>query len=305
MEQMIKQMREGMASSDAKRDAGLTIPEDVTRYLDLRYGDFAENLLDVYCPKGTAAPLPTIVSIHGGGWIYGDKELYSHYCMRLAQRGFTVVNFTYRLAPEHKYPAAVQDTCAVMAWMQAHAEEYFIDLNNIFMLGDSAGGQLCHQVLTLLTNPQYAALFDFAPPKDFRVNACALNCGCYFLPFNRFVSPKRCGAMMQAYFPEDYVPLLKQLKPHKFTDRNFPPAIVMSAANDFLKHMAKPMYRLLRRRGVETQLHIYGTKAQKEIGHVFHVNCKLPLAAQCNDEQCAFFRAHMVGENVTDGAGSG
>ena len=54
-----------------------------------------------------------------------------------------------------------------------------------------------------------------------------------------------------------------------------------------------PMYRLLRRKGVETQLHIYGTKEQKDIGHVFHVNCKLPLAAQCNDDQCAFFRSHI------------
>lgn len=303
MQQKIKNMRQGMAASDAKRDAGLTIPEDVTRYLDLRYGQYAENLLDVYCPKGTTTPLPTIVSIHGGGWVYGDKELYSHYCMRLVQRGFTVVNFTYRLAPEHKYPAAVQDACAVMAWMQQNAAAYFIDLNNVFMVGDSAGGQLCHQVLTLLTNPRYAALFDFAPPKDFRVNACALNCGFYFFPISRFVQPKWCGAMIQAYFPEDYVPLLKQLKPHRFMDRNFPPAIVMSSANDFLKRMAKPMYRLLRRRGVEARLHIYGTRAQKEIGHVFHVNCKLPLAAQCNDDQCAFFRAHMAGEKVTD-AGS-
>ena len=293
MMEEIRNMREGIAESDAKRDAGLNIPEDVTRFVDLRYGEYAENLLDVYCPKGTDRPLPTIVSIHGGGWFYGDKELYSHYCMRLAQRGFTVVNFTYRLAPEYQYPAPLQDTCAVMHWMQAHGAEYFIDLQNVFMLGDSAGGQLCHQVLTMLTNPNYAALFDFGTPEGFSVNACALNCGCYFLPFNRFVSPKRSGVTMRAYFPEDYMPLLKQLKPEKYVTKDFPPAIVMSAANDFLKFMAKPMYRLLRRKGVQTQLHIYGTKAEKEIGHVFHLNCKLPLAAKCNDDQCAFFRAHI------------
>ena len=167
MMEEIRNMREGIAESDAKRDAGLNIPEDVTRFVDLRYGEYAENLLDVYCPKGTDRPLPTIVSIHGGGWFYGDKELYSHYCMRLAQRGFTVVNFTYRLAPEYQYPAPLQDTCAVMHWMQAHGAEYFIDLQNVFMLGDSAGGQLCHQVLTMLTNPNYAALFDFGTPEGF------------------------------------------------------------------------------------------------------------------------------------------
>ena len=65
------------------------------------------------------------------------------------------------------------------------------------------------------------------------------------------------------------------------------------ASNDFLKFMAKPMYRLLRRKGVEARLDIYGKKADQEIGHVFHVNCKLPMADRCNDDQCAFFRAHI------------
>lgn len=286
----IYKMREGIAESDAKRDAGLTIPKDLDRYLDLSYGPYRENTLDVYCPKGTNKALPTIVSIHGGGWFYGDKQLYSHYCMRLAQRGFTVVNFTYRLAPEYQYPAPVEDSCRVLRWMQEHAEKYFIDLNNVFMLGDSAGGQLCHQVLTVLTNPKYAALFDFEIPENFKVNACALNCGCYFMPFSRLVSPKRCGVIFRAYIPENYVPLLKQLKAEKFATKDFPPAFVMSAANDYLKFMAKPMYRLLRRKGVKTELHIYGTKEEKEIGHVFHVNCKLPLADKCNDDECAFFR---------------
>lgn len=293
MENEIKRLRLEWAAKDAKRDAGLTIPEDVTRYTNLRYGEYADNLLDIYCPKGTDKPLPTIVSVHGGGWFYGSKELYSHYCMGLARRGFTVVNFNYRLAPDNQYPAAVQDCCAVMRWVQQQADNFFIDHNNVFMLGDSAGGQLCHQVLTMLTSPRYAALFDFGPPEGFRVNACALNCGCYFLPFNRLLSPKRCGAIFRAYIPEDYVPLLKQLKAQKYATKDFPPAFVMSAANDYLRFMAKPMYRLLRRKGVEAQLHIYGTKEQTEIGHVFHVNCKLPLAAKCNDDECAFFRAHI------------
>ena len=213
--------------------------------------------------------------------------------MRLAQRGFTVVNYTYRLAPEHKYPAPVEDACMVLRWMQAHAGEYHIDMNNIFMVGDSAGGQLAFQVLTMLTNPEYAALFPFDVPKDFRVNACGLNCGCYFMPLSRIVTPKRMGAIFEAYFPEDYLPLVPSLKAEKHITSAFPPAFVMSAANDYLKMMAPPLHRKLKRKGVETVLRIYGTKEQKEMGHVFHLNCYLEAATRCNDEQCAFFRAHM------------
>lgn len=292
-EQAIYEIREQWTLADAKRDAGLTVPEDLIRHLDLPYGKYPENLLDVYYPAGTSEALPTIISIHGGGWVYGSKQLYANYCMRLAQRGFAVVNFDYRLAPENKYPAPLEDICNVLRWMQTNAGAYFIDLNNVFMVGDSAGGQLAFQTLTMLTNPQYAALFAFDVPKDFRVNACGLNCGCYFIPISRFVSPKRMGKLFEAYFPEDYLPFVPQMKTQKYITGDFPPAIVMSAQNDYLKFMAAPLYRKLKRKGVETRLDIYGTKEQKDIGHVFHLNCYSDLAKQCNDGQCAFFRAHM------------
>lgn len=293
MEEAIRQMREKMAKGDAVRDAGLTVPEGLVRHLDIPYGPYSENLLDVYYPEGTNTPLPTIVSIHGGAWCYGSKELYAHYCMRMALRGFTVVNFNYRLAPEHKYPAPLEDTCKVLLWMQENAEKYCIDLNNVFTVGDSAGGQIEYQVLTMLTNPEYAAQFPFDVPKNFRVNACGMNCGCYFIPLSRFVTPQRMGALFQAYFPEDYMPLVPQLKAKKYVTADYPPAFVMTAQNDYLKMMAAPLHRILKRKGVESVLKIYGTKQQKDIGHVFHLNCRSQLADQCNDEQCAFFRAHL------------
>lgn len=293
MEEKIKQMRLEWAEGDAKRDAGVGIPAGLILHRDLRYGEYDCNLLDVYYPEGTEKPLPTIISIHGGGWFYGDKELYSRYCMHLAKRGFTVVNFTYRLAPEHKYPAPLEDSCNVLHWVKANAAQYCIDLSNIFTVGDSAGGQLNFQLLTMLTNPKYAAMFPFSPPEGFRVNACGMNCGCYFMPISRMLPPKKMGTIFEAYFPEDFMPCVPSLKAQKYITKAFPPAFVMSAQNDYLKFMAAPLHYLLRLKGVESTLHIYGKKEQKEIGHVFHLNCRSQLANLCNDQQCDFFRAHM------------
>lgn len=277
------------------RDAGVIDPEDVVRCTDLPYGKQEDNLLDVYYPAGTTAKLPTILSIHGGGWFYGSKELYSHYCLRLAKRGFTVVNFDYRLAPEHRYPAPVEDTFQVMQWMQAHGEAYHMDLNNVFVVGDSAGGQIAFQALTILTNPKYAALCGLTPPENFSVRACGLNCGAYFIPpFNRFLTPEKASILFKFYFPEDYLPIVPQLRTHKYITKRFPPAFVMTSGNDYLKIMASPLYLLLRAKGVPARLKIFGTKKDKELGHVFHLNCKLPQADVCNDMQCQFFRDHMV-----------
>ncbi len=293
MKKTIEDMRREWTRTDELRDQGLTTPDGLLLHRDIPYCSDPELLLDVYCPENTTSILPTIISIHGGGWFYGDKELYSHYCMRLALRGFTVVNFNYRLAPEHKYPAALEDCVRVLHWIRSHGAEYHVDQNALFMVGDSAGGQLALQVLTMLSSPDYAALFPFSCPDGMKILACGLNCGCYYLPFTRLFPPKAMGLLFESYFPDNYIPLLPQLKPQKYITADFPPAFVMSAQNDYLRFMAPMLHKLLKKRGVETTLNIYGTKQQKDIGHVFHLNCRSRLADVCNDEQCAFFLRHL------------
>ena len=79
---------ESNAKDDAKRNEGLTTPEGVERFDDLRYGKNERHLLDVYCPKNRTGRLPVIVSIHGGGWVYGNKEIMQFYCISLAEEGY-------------------------------------------------------------------------------------------------------------------------------------------------------------------------------------------------------------------------
>ena len=294
MDEAIAKQRQHWKEGDEKRDAGVVDPENLIRFTNIPYGPCPENLLDVYCPEDTRGVNPTIISIHGGGWCYGSKDLYSHYCLRLADRGFTVVNFDYRLAPEHKYPAAVEDCCRMLAWVEANAAQYHIDLNNLFLVGDSAGGQLATQLLTLLTSEKYRRFFTFAPPEGIRFRACGLNGGCYFMPVSKLVPPQKAGHLFTAYFPEDYLPWVPSLQAHKYIKKGFPPAHITTSPNDYLRLMAPPMHLLLRMKGVESVLKIYGEKSRKDIGHVFHLNCRLEEAKHCNDDQCAFFRTHMA-----------
>ena len=294
MENKIKEMRLEWAAGDAKRDAGISIPEGLTLEMDLRYGPDPENLLDVYYPVGTEKKLPTIISIHGGGWCYGSKDLYSHYCLRLAARGFAVVNFDYRLAPEHKYPAPLEDCCNMLSWVLEHGQQYHIDTNNLFLVGDSAGGQLAFQLLTMLNSGKYSAMFPFSPPAGIRFRACGLNCGCYFMPVSRMVPPGKAGKIFEAYFPEDYMRCVPSLQAHKYVRKGFPPAFITTAPNDYLRMMAPPLHILLRMKGIKSVLRVYGEKSRKDIGHVFHLNCHLEEADRCNDDQCAFFRDHMA-----------
>ena len=126
-------VRRTFKASDDKRDKGLKTPEDIERFDDIVYGENEKwNLLDVYRPKKeTGKKLPVIVSVHGGGWVYGTKETYQFYCMNLAERGFAVVNFSYRLAPEYKFPAPLEDTNKVISWILDHKKEYQFDTEHI------------------------------------------------------------------------------------------------------------------------------------------------------------------------------
>lgn len=95
----------GATINDYKRDKAIPLPEGITQCRNISYGSHGKwNLLDVYYPDGTTAPLPTIVSIHGGGYVYGSKEIYRRYGMDMARRGFAFVNFNYRLAPKWRFP---------------------------------------------------------------------------------------------------------------------------------------------------------------------------------------------------------
>jgi acetyl esterase len=108
--------------------------------------------LRVYRPAGVAAgaPLPGLVYFHGGGWVIGDLDTHDVQCRQLtAEAGITVVAVDYRLAPEHKFPAALDDAWAATRWVVAHGSELGIDARRLAVAGDSAGGNLAAVVALL------------------------------------------------------------------------------------------------------------------------------------------------------------
>lgn len=282
--------RIGAGKNDRKRNADTPFPQGVTCRAGLRYGSEGRNhLLNVYYPEGTSKNLPTIVSIHGGSYVYGSKEVYHFYCADLARRGFTVVNFNYRLAPEHKFPAPLEDINRLMDWICSSAGLYHLDPQRLILVGDSAGAQLASQYAAIVTNPEYAGRFDFMVP-DIRIRALGLNCGMYDMPamIGRGIRGLAADYLGKGFDPSD--PRLDVLGA---VTEGYPPAYLLTSCNDFLHDCAEPMAEFLSGRGIEAVYKCYGTPEQKHVAHVFHVDIRLPEAAEANDEQCAFFRKYL------------
>jgi acetyl esterase/lipase len=127
------------ACAGSREGAGYSVTEAV-RYAsapaanDPRVGDF-------YRPDG-AGPFPAVLVIHGGSWQRGSRSEMARFARRLVQAGYAVYNIDYRLAPEHRYPAQLEDVRAAFAWLHGRARSLSVDPDRIAVMGYSAGAHL-------------------------------------------------------------------------------------------------------------------------------------------------------------------
>lgn len=280
-----KWLRKSWAKNDAIRDKDNVLPSSVEVIKDISYGPHKKwNLLDINRPKNFTGKLPCIVSFHGGGWFYGDKELYRFYAADLSTRGFAVLNFNYRLCPENPFPAHIEDCNACITWLYENAEKYDIDLTRLFFVGDSAGANLVYHYSTLLTNKEFQALYDFTVPPV-KPKAVGLNCGTYNID-----EQLKGNGILKAYIqnPKKYS---EHIKVKNYVTKDFPSVFIMSAPNDFLRHEVEPMIDFFKSKNISVTSKIYGKKEDPDACHVFHVNLKLAIAKECNDDECSFFNS--------------
>jgi len=112
-------------------------------------GPAGEIPVRVYTPEG-AGPFPALVYYHGGGWVLGNLDTHDRICRVLTNgAGCVTVSVDYRLAPEHKFPAAVDDAYAAALWVHEHGAEIGVDPARVAVGGDSAGGNLAAVVCYL------------------------------------------------------------------------------------------------------------------------------------------------------------
>lgn len=134
---------EARAAFDKRTAAVPRLDEPVARVEDRTIAGPGGKLpLRVYTPKGQG-PFPILLYFHGGGWVLGNLDTVDDLCRSLCARaGALVVSVDYRLAPEHKFPAAQEDCYAVLKWCNEHAGEIGGDGKRLAVAGDSAGGNL-------------------------------------------------------------------------------------------------------------------------------------------------------------------
>ena len=220
-------------------------------------GPNGEIPLRVYTPE-LDGPLPILVYFHGGGWVFGDLESHDGVCRALANAANgLVVSVDYRLAPEHKFPAAVEDAYAATQWVAAHAGGLGGDPTRIAVGGDSAGGNLAAVVALMARDrqgPQLAYQLLVYPVTDTACDTVSRqeNAEGYLLTLE-----------MMRWFQNQYLrdagdwqhPYAAPLRARDL--QGLPPALVLTAEFDPLCDEGEAYAARLRAAGVPTTLKRY------------------------------------------------
>lgn len=268
-----------------KRHRGVTLLKNIIYLAD----DVADNLLDIIRPADISGKIPVIINVHGGGWVHGSKEgIYERYGVNLARAGFAVLNINYRLAPQAHLREQLADVFAVLDFTVNRADEFGLDTERIFIVGDSAGAYLTGMVACILTNPLYAQRFNLTTSA--KVLGIGLNCGVY--DFDTFqgadvVAPER-KTTLHALFGDDYSEICREASVLGGITTEFLPAYVLSSEMDFLYSETKRLIAALKEHQIKFQSRIY--RKRHLLLHVFHLKETHRESLEATAEMLEFFR---------------
>lgn len=209
--------------------------------------------LDLYFPQaGAAGPLPLLVYVHGGGWTGGDKRQGSEIVdiPAMSRRGYAVAAVNYRRAPEHKFPAPLNDVKCAIRFLRANASTYRLDPNRIGIWGGSAGGHL--SAFVGLTDA--SAGFDVGEYYEQPSSVCAV--ADLFGPSDLTVDMTLLQKLLlyRAFGTIDpRAPILKQASPVNYISRGAPPFLILQGDQDDVVPLAQSrvFYELLKAAGVD------------------------------------------------------
>lgn len=260
--------------------------------------------LDIYWRKSTAPRRlrPVVLYLHGGGFRILSKDTHWMMGLLFARAGYVVFNANYRLAPKHPYPAALEDSAAALAWVQAHAHRYGGDPRRVVIAGESAGANLA---LALAVSSSYQRSEPFARrvwDLPFRPAAAVISCGILQVSHSdRLLRPDlspfladRVREVERGYL-RGYGDEEVDLGPHpsladpllqveeREPDRPLPPLFTFAGTRDPLLEDSRRLKIATDRWGQANELRVY------EAGlHAFHAIYWNRLAQACWNDQLRF-----------------
>jgi acetyl esterase/lipase len=246
----------------------------------------------LYVPRGASHASPGVLYLHGGGFVIGSPATHDRLARELAEgTGARVVSLDYALAPEHPYPAGLDDCVDAARWFGAHADELGIDAARLVIGGDSAGATLAAATLLRLRDERLGSCFrgalliygQYADGETPSLQAWGDR--------DLILSRRAIEWFRDHYVPGGASPSDPYLVPLGADLSGFPPSIIVVGTLDPLLADSEMFAAALRKAGVPVELHVF-----EDGPHAFVQMPMLDMAADALAKLCAFARRCCSGE---------
>lgn len=257
------------------------MPKDKRKIENIKYVEDHDSMhtLDVFYPDEKQDVYPFILYIHGGGFCMHSKdEIYAHYALRLASDSFAVVNINYRLAPVASYQDILDDLNAVLAYLKQQHTCLHLDIDAMFVAGDSAGAYL-------------AAYLPFLVKRDMQIKGIASCCGLF--DFHTFLKDNTCKfpikkEMLHFLFHDEISNTSSIIS--KITS-SYPPVYLMDTAYQSFLGEATRMKEKLESQGVFCIMHSF--PKEEKLLHNFQLLWKYPQSETVLQGIFKFFHQYL------------
>lgn len=256
------------------------VPPALSAQLNERYDPAdPDALLDVFYPSAIAdRPLPTVVWLHGGGWVSGSKDDIANYGKVLAGKGYTVVGVDYSVAPGKTFPMPIRQVNAALGYLVSNAERLRIDTDHIVLAGDSGGAHIAAVTANAIAVPSYAAMLGIVPALERRqLAALLLYCGAYTVdgvdldgPFGGFLRTVLWSFSGSKDFKSN--PDFAAAWVLNHVTAQFPPAFISAGNGDPLLPQSIALADRLASRGVRLERLFFASDYKPPLPHEYQFN---------------------------------
>lgn len=262
---------------------------------DVSYIDDGDknHMLDLYGTQSVSEPARTVVEVHGGGFIGGNKTTNTDHSIYYAEHGYVVATPDYSKLPNVTFKETIQELFTVYQWVEDHAEEYHFDTNNIFLSGDSAGGFYVLISAAIMVSPELQEYFEVTPPS-YAFKAYIASCpAADVLSMREDLGASGPAGYTANTIGEDILmndDLMSHLDLYSVIDpETYPYVYMMSTPEDKVtRTMVEKFEKFLTDNNIAHEFHDYENQSN-ELLHVFNIsNIDWEESIQANDDIIAF-----------------
>lgn len=301
------------SEGDQKSEAALAkyVPPGIVTRRDIAYGPGRDEVFDLYRREADPAPSPTIVWVHGGGFIAGSKDGIANYMRVLAGHGYAAVAVEYSTGYGSAYPKPVEQVNAALGFIMRRAPELKVDPSALVLAGDSAGAHIASQVALLTNDAAYAKALGIAPAlQPGQLSATLLLSGAYDPyavnmdgDFGWFLKTVLWAYTGVKNIDDDERLRLTSIPVH--VSKTFPPTFVSSGNGDPLAPQARTMAAKLREAGVVVDTLFFPPEREPALPHEYQFNLEDPAGREALERMLKFLQSTRAPHTGSSSSGQG